>query len=899
MSLKTCLLSFSFFLPVLLMGQNQRLEGEVTSASEGPLEMANVLVLSATDSSVVTYAFTNEDGRFRVSLAEGGNYILQVTYLGYKTSEQLVSIKEGEAPAFQSIRMTPEKESLDEVEVVEEMPIVISGDTISYKADAFTTGEERKLEDVLKELPGFEVGDDGQVKVQGKDVEKVMVEGKDFFDGDTKLATKNIPAKAVDKVQVLRNYNDVSPLNRVASSEDRIALNIKLKEGKKNMFFGDVTAEGGPEERYYLHPNLFYYSPKSSFNLIADANNVGRQAFTMQDYFRFNGGFRSLASRSGSVMQFNMGDIPVINSTGNRATEEISEFGALNFSYNPNKAWSLSGFVIANHSKVNAKSVMLRNYVGLDTIGFSENLTTTGLSDEKGLMGKLSVRYAPSPRLQVSYDAIAKASESDNIQERLSQFGPVENRLSSTNAQNPRSLKQNLGIYFDRSESSLISFEAQHDYQKNLPVFLLRTSQRPMFDLIPLMTDSNFYQLRQNRFLTSQKLDAVMNYYYIINGKNHIDFSLGGSYTGQKLESDMMQEIDDRLEVKFTSEDLVNDVDFNLSDLYTGAHYKSKIDKLEIRPGVNFHYYHSLDVQRGRSLQRDWFFVLPDFFAKYEFKKSESITLNYDMQAQFMDVSQVALGAVLTGYNSLSAGNRFLDNSLFHQLRLGYYSVNMFNFTNIFAGASYSRKIHDITNTVTYRGLDRVNRPINSPGANDVLNGYGRIQKRFWKLKASLGTNLMYSRLNNLVNDRQNTNTSFTQSYNAGLGTHFKDAPNIELGYKLSVNTYQGAQVKNTYVRSAPTVEVEASFLKGFSFEADYEYNFYKSKTGGTSSEYDFLNASLYYQKKDSPWEFKAGVTNLLNTEYIREDSFSDFLIATSQVYVLPRYWLFGVKYDL
>ena len=98
---------------------------------------------------------------------------------------------------------------LDAVELVYEMPVSVKGDTLIYNADSFKNGTERKLEDVLKKLPGVEINDDGQVEVEGKVVSKVMVEGKDFFDGDTKLATKNIPANAVDKVQVLKNFSEV------------------------------------------------------------------------------------------------------------------------------------------------------------------------------------------------------------------------------------------------------------------------------------------------------------------------------------------------------------------------------------------------------------------------------------------------------------------------------------------------------------------------------------------------------------------------------------------------------------------------------------------------------------------------------------------------------------------
>ena len=123
---------------------------------------------------------------------------------------------------------------LDEVELTYEMPVTVSGDTLTYNADSFNKGTERKLEDVLENLPGVEINDDGQVEVEGKVVTKVMVEGKDFFDGDSKLATKNIPSNAVDKVQVLKNYAEVGQLSGVTNNQNNVALNIKLKEGKKN-----------------------------------------------------------------------------------------------------------------------------------------------------------------------------------------------------------------------------------------------------------------------------------------------------------------------------------------------------------------------------------------------------------------------------------------------------------------------------------------------------------------------------------------------------------------------------------------------------------------------------------------------------------------------------------------
>ena len=296
-------------------GQKTVLNGTILDENSKPLEMANVLVQNASDSSMVTYGFSDAEGFFRFKLDQGKNYLLAISYLGYK-SRMVAVTPSGESQEL-TVKLVPDTETLAAVNVVDEMPVVITGDTISYKADAFTTGEERRLEDVLKRLPGVEVDEDGQVTVEGKVVEKVMVEGKDFFDGDTKIATKNIPADAVDKVQVVRNYEEISPLAGL-STEDRVALNIKLKEGKKNLWFGDFEAKAGDPERYMAHGNAFYYSPKASFNMIGDMNNIGKPAFTIRDYFRFSGGFRNLANRSGSNFNFAIDDIGIPLGQNNR-----------------------------------------------------------------------------------------------------------------------------------------------------------------------------------------------------------------------------------------------------------------------------------------------------------------------------------------------------------------------------------------------------------------------------------------------------------------------------------------------------------------------------------------------------------------------------------------------------
>ena len=283
-----------------------KVEGVVKDSLGTPLELANVIAINQQTKALDSYAITDDKGRFKLNLKSNASYKLQVSYIGMKTLEELFSTNEADVSKNFILK---EDNALEEVELTYEMPVTIKGDTLIYNADSFKNGTERKLEDVLKKLPGVEINDDGEIEVEGKKVSKVMVDGKDFFDGDTKLATKNIPSNAVDKVQVLKNYAEVGQLSSVTNNQDNIAINIKLKEGKNKFWFGDITAGGGASDDnalYLAQPKLFYYSPKGSVNLIGDLNNIGEVGFTRRDYFNFSGGFRRPSVKSGT--NINLGD---------------------------------------------------------------------------------------------------------------------------------------------------------------------------------------------------------------------------------------------------------------------------------------------------------------------------------------------------------------------------------------------------------------------------------------------------------------------------------------------------------------------------------------------------------------------------------------------------------------
>jgi len=873
--------------------QKVNFKGEVRSANNVPIQFANVMALDTGTQAISAFAVTDEKGMFRLALQKDKPYQLKVSFVGFKPFEARIKGQDtSDSPIL--FKLEEQAQSVDGVEIVQELPVTISGDTITYKTDAFVDESERNLGDVLEKLPGFEVDDDGQVKVQGKQVGKVLVEGKEFFEGDTKMATQNLPANAIDKVQVLENFNDIGALKGLDNNE-QLALNIKLKDDKKNLLFGDLSLGAGAEDRYRGHANLFYYSPKSNINLIADGNNVGAQTFTARDFFRFGGGLANLSRRSGSNFRVSADNIGLPTADRKSAVDLVSRVGALNFNFTPNKKWRHSGFLIGAFADNRLANISQRTYIR-QSVDNQELLTTgTGMENTSGLF-KYSARYTPSEALQIIYSSFVKGADITTTTDRNSQFTNFNNEIGTVSDNQPLTVDQQLRAFYAPDGRNIFSGELTYQYKNQDLLYDLQTTERPFASLIPV-ADASVFNLLQDKEVTTHKQEAVVNYYRILNKTNHINFKIGNSYNRQDLSSGIAQ-VTALGQQGFTDPNLLNDVDFTFSDIFAGVNYKTKLDKFTFSPGLNLHRYRFSNTQLGSESTVEKTLLLPQLYAKYDFRSSHNVSFRYSANAEFTDIQKVASGLVIDNYNRLFGGNRNLQNSWYHQVDFSYLNFDMYNFLTLFGGINYQRRFEGITNTVNFSGLELVNSPVNIGLANEILSGNLSFDKRFDSFKINLRGTISESTSNNLVNDLANENKSFVQNYRASLETTFFKKLNVEVGYNKIYNEYTGGGINNTFETDRPFTKINFRFLKGFRLDVDYEYNNYQGSTG-VSQSFDLMNAELSYHKKKSKWEFKLEGLNLLNTTSIRRDSFSESLISTFEYFIQQRYFLLSVKYDL
>lgn len=891
-------LSFALVLiSTLSYCQSIKLEGVITDSKSTSLEMANVMAVNTDTKSMDSYAITNDKGKFVLNLKPNSAYSIKVSFLGMQNRE--IEIITSTENITKTIVLQEGGIELNGVEIVREMPVSIKGDTIVYNADSFKSGTERKLEDVLKKLPGVEVNADGEVEVEGKKVTKLMVDGKDFFDGDTKLGVKNIPADAIDKVQVLSNYSEIGALKGVENNQDNLAMNIKLKSGKKNFWFGDITAGLGTDtqwNRYVVNPKLFYYSPDYSVNFITNFNNIGELPLTAQDYFKFTGGFRNMMKKGGSNFNVSSNDLGISLLRNNRAKEIKTQFGAGNFSYNVTKAWTLSGFAILSTSDTEMET---KSQTTILDSGNQQKSNETALQNNNLGLFKFSSSFKPNKKLQFDYDILTKLTKQSEIsslqRESIVNSNTTSETILTDKKQDPISVNQNLSLYYTKNDKNIFAFEMQHLYQDENPFYNANLQTQP-FNLSGYVSGQNRNDLNQNRFVKTNKLDAKLDYYYMVTPKSNINLTVGNTNSSQNFNSHIFQILDNGGANNLSDAENNNQVTYAFNDVFVGLYYKVLSGKFTFTPGVSVHYYDMNNGQLGTGFNQSFYKVLPDVFALYQIKKAESLTYNFSLSNDFTDINRLAEGYVFSSFNSLFRGNRALENATSQVHSLRYFKYNMFNFENIFANATYTRKVDAIKSRVNFVGINQSTSPFNSNLPEESLSGMGSYGRSFLKnYKASANASFNWSKFNNIQNNAQAVNESYLISYTVKASTNYKNLPNLEVGYNLVSNTYSGS----TFITEKPFAKLDYYFLKSFSFVTEYEFYHYYNKAKTVENEYDFLTASLIYQKKDSKWEYKVAATNLLNTQTLNDDSFSQFSTRTSQYTVQPRYVIFSLKYNL
>jgi len=880
---------FCFISLTSINAQSINLRGKITDSIGNPLPYANVIADPRTKGDIA-FAISDEEGRYKLNLAKELSYRITVSYLGYIPQSIEFIAKENQVKSFVLIESRDELEGLT---LSYTPPIVVKEDTTTYRVEAFTTGDERKLRDILKKLPDIEVDKFGNVKVHGKKITKVLVENKTFFTGDSKLAVNNIPADAVHKIDILDNYNEVGFLKGLEDSED-LVMNIGLKKDKKRFAFGDIETGGGINERYLIHPAIYYYSPHTTVNMIGDFNNTGNKSFTLKDYLDFEGGY-SKVMRNPKIYFSLINDDFAKFLKERDYTSSRNRFGGLSIAQSLSPKIELSSYVIWSDMKNETKILSQNNYLTGNQL--IENRTTTGLQKSRFGIGKLKLKVEPNDDTYITASSYIKVSKSYSSN-KISTITNENRKQINTNfdADNV-SFKQKAEWHKQASRKHTTSTILVYNYQKTTPNINWLTDRGILQGLIPIITQ-NSYNIFKEKTTHTHNLNLSIKHYWVLNRFNHIYFTLGTQLAYSKYRTKEYQSLEDGSINDFSSANFGNDISTNFKDYFIGIHYKIKKGIVIMKPGLFYHQPHWNFTQFNKLTKKNKALWLPEFEAKVKFNKTKYLRFQYRLGSKFPGISQLANRLTLLSFNSIYQGNESLENELYHNAKLIFFSNKIFKGFIYSLSANYRSKVKNLINSTKLQGINYVYTPLLTDFTNETWNFTGNFYKNYKNYKFSTSMILSIANYENPVNNELITNTSNYYYFRNGFETRFKKLPNIELNYSKSFSVYH-SKYTSKFTTDVVYVSFKYDFLKSFIFKSDYTYENYFNKTTHEKSVFNLANASLFYQKESSPWGFEITANNIFDVKFKERNSFSTILVSDKQTYILPRIIMFKISYKL
>ncbi len=884
--MKTILFVFFLWFAPQIFAQEIVVQGQVTDSSHQALPYANIMA-EAGQRKPPVFTMTDENGKYKLHLLKKYTYQVSVLYMGYQPVRfQVDSLSNG---FIKNIVLKPAKNKLNEVIIKADIPVKVSQDTIIYKTDRFKTGEERKLKDVLKKLPGMEVGKNGAVSVMGKKVSKVLVEGKPFFGGGTKLAVDNIPADAVDKLVAIDDYNSVSFMKGL-TDEQKMIIDIKLKQGKKHFVFGDIEAGGGNDRHYLGKANLFYYSPKTNLSFLGNLNNTGEAPINFSDFMRFEGGIADFGKLKSSFQNFRW----IMKMIGSEHfLQKQNKFGALQWQQDFGNKIEFSTYAIFLNQKIGTQQIDVNRYLGVQTL--SENRQTNQDQQDINGLAKLHFRYKASVFNYFDMEVSGNIKDAKFDSQKYSVIGQTPQNIVENQQDKAYHWTNNLAWHRKINRKNTIRFLQNISIDKNAPIDYWQTNQ-PVLSQILALQPASIYKIGQNQHNNSKAWNIELKHYWLLNSNHHLYTSLGNHLLFQNFYTRSFQTLDNNTDCDLSASGFHNDLRLHLNDLFSGLQYKLRFNGFVVKAGLFAHRYSwqfEGDYQKFKVIQA----LLPEFSIRKKIGLKQKINFTYRIKANIPEASKYLKYYYLTGFNTVAKGNPELRYEQAHYFNLSFSHFSMANNLNYYLRLQYQYKPVSIKNKITYAGIDYYQSPVLVRFPDQSFNAVLYIKKSFKRFYISIKPDWHESRYHqNIQNRWENIQTS-NLNYQINTGTYFQKYPNIDLGLTLRINQHLMNGQSHRYIQNIPSVSLTYDY-KNFNIKADYQY-IYTKDLSVNQSAYHIAGFSLIYQKDNSPWGVELKGQNLFNNRVIKSYQSSDFIISDTQILVQPRLVMLNIHYKL
>ncbi len=904
------------------------------SEDASALVRATIQIMTTDTTKMITGGVTNTLGGYTIKNVEEGSYIIKVSYIGYHNFYRSVTIKNGETiHNVGTVLLTPNSVVLDAAVVQGQLPqMEVKEDTIIFNADAFKVPEGSVLEDLIKKLPGAEVSSDGTIKINGKTISKILVDGKEFFSSDKSVAMKNLPAEIVDKVKTYDKASDSERLTGIADGNEETVIDLTIKKGMKQGWFGNISLGVGTKDQYANRVMVNRFKDNFQSSIIGNLNTNG------------GGGMGSGRGGTGKNLNGNVG----INL--NTSKDEKYEIGG-NVRYN------------GRHNENTSRSAS-ENYVSTRK-SFSDRLNdNTSHNDNADAEFKIEIKLDTATTLllrpqvgignSASHSSGASASyyidpySFNEITNPLRQWSTLESLMSDSIVNHNLTGSRSFSDSKSASSSLMLNRRFYNKKGRNFSVngnFNYSQSDGRNFNF----SDVTYYQRETvpndliYRYRTSPNINKSFSLGFTYSEpfvKNLIlQLSYNYSYSYRKSDSNTFN-LGLNPDVQAAKEKLAEMLGF-LPDSYFDylsdslSNYTRDVNQnhninLSVRWNTNF-ITSSVGVQiqpQNQHLQmtymgkdidttRNFFRISPTLNFRYRFNRQNQ--LNFSYRGNMSQPSITDLITITDDSNPLNirSGNPDLKPSFSNNFRFGWNNYLTATMQTIFVNASFSNTLNSISNQTKYNDETGASetKPMNINGNWDISGDFGFNTPLFSMERFMLNTSTSTSYRNNVSYLYRNNESLKNKTNNLRIGerlslTYRAEYWDVRLNgnfsYNHQDNRYIDVTSPNTYDFSYG-VESNGNFDNGFGYATNLSIS---SRRGYASSEANtnelIWNAQVSYRfLKGKAATISLQAYDLLNqrsnfsraiSANSRTDTWTESVNSYFMVNFMYRFNLFGSK---
>ncbi len=906
-----CLLLISFSVSA------QNITGSIADTTNKK-QVSNVVIalLKPVDSTLQKFVRSDKDGKFELKNIAPGKYILLITHPSYADLLDDVTVTSS-GLQLENLPLIPKTKLLQELILKSTSPMRIKGDTTIYTADSFKVSANANVEELLKKLPGIQVDKDGKIKAMGETVEKVLVDGEEFFGDDPGMAVKNLRADAVKEVQVYDKKSDQAEFTGIDDGKTKKTINLKLKDDRKKGYFGKVDLSGGLKkdigDRYNNNILLSSFKGKRKLAGYFLNGNTGQDGLNWQDNDKYGGNddnFSISADEEGNL-NFNWqgsGDDEPYVDTQNGLFKNNNIGVQYSNKWNDKQSLSLS-------PKYNLQDYnnRINNFTQTQVAdSFFNNNSTEDIHVNKQtfkLNGVYDIKIDSLNTLKFTGKATVYNTKSQSYRssENTGQSGELNNTSSrQLNTDADKQMYNGNVIFKHKFKKLRRTFSLNLDWNsQNTDGNTLLISDNEIYTNGNISASQQYNQQKNYNKNTKRLIGSIVyteplskaysvevNFQQSINNGNNYQTTYSFSPGSGKYD-----EVVDSLTNLFDQKITVSKPGFKLN-------YNSKKIKYNVGAGVGFTRFDLTD----KTLKADYLRTYTNFFPSanftYTYKSNHSLRFSYDGNTTQPRIDQLQLLRNNNDFFNQYLGNPLLKQSFSNNFNVQHQSYNFIKDMWMYQSLRFSQISNAITDSRTINASTgkTISQPVNTDG-NYNFNFYGGVGFKLKKLDVRVGfnPNASYSHSTEIINGLNNT----SKNLNAGVSVYLQKSKDKKydislsnnLGYNSNVTQQYNTIIK--YVTNELQLDATVYYKKVWSLKSDIDF-FARQKTPQFQNNLtnQLWNAKVQRTFKSDEFTVYFSIRDILNQNTNIQRNFYSNTLSETRNERLKQYWLLGFAWN-